>query len=500
MIIPGCWSMAGSSRTRTPAPARTCCAGRSPAAAFPRCSMLITERLFRTRGWPAPAGFWVSGWCIRNPTRRKGGGSRRGSTAISGRRSWPRPSTTASTPSTRSTTCSPRGPGRSPTGAHTPRPGRPRSAGSRPAGRAAVRPGGPDRHRGVPGRQALRGRDPVRHPPPRAPRRAAGRPAPAAGHRRRLPGPGRRRARGGRRHRSQDRLHRPGPAHRRRTRPGPGTGTGGTAVSAAPWAAHFGLSRTPFGKSIPARDLFARQAHAEAIARISFCVVESALGVVTGDVGAGKTVALRAAVAALDPTRHQVIYIANPAFGTRGLYVTIVRALGAQPRYLKAELMAQASDLLAAETAERHRRVVVICDESHLLQPDQLEELRLLTNSEMDSASPFAAILAGQPTLNRQLRMGMFAALDQRIATRYAIKPMDLAESAAYLRHHMALAGREEPLFADDAVARLHRVSNGLPRALNNAAVAALIAAAAAGKDLVDDACAKKAVAELTRD
>ena len=247
------------------------------------------------------------------------------------------------------------------------------------------------------------------------------------------------------------------------------------------------------------RDLFARPAHAEAIARVSFCVVESAIGVVTGDVGAGKTVALRAAVAGLDPTRHQVIYIANPSFGARGLYVTIVRALGDRPRYLKAELMAQA-DLLAAETAERHRRVVIIVDEAHLLDPAQLEELRLLTNSEMDSASPFAAILAGQPTLNRQLRMGMFAALDQRIATRFTIKPMDLAESAAYLKHHLALAGRDEPLFADDATARLHRVSNGLPRALNNAAIAALIAAAADGKDLIDDACAKKAVAELTRD
>ena len=72
--------------------------------------------------------------------------------------------------------------------------------------------------------------------------------------------------------------------------------------------------------------------------------------------------------------------------------------------------MAQAGDLLAAETAERHRRVVLICDEAHLMQPDQLEELRLLTNAEMDSASPFAGILARQPTLNRQLRMGMFAA------------------------------------------------------------------------------------------
>src|SRR5207247_2524269 len=83
---------------------------------------------------------------------------------------------------------------------------------------------------------------------------------------------------------------------------------------------------------------------------------------------------------------------------------------------------------------------------------------------------------------NRQLRMGMFAALDQRIATRFTIKPMDLAESAAYLRHHLALAGREEPLFADDAIARLHRVASGLPRALTNAAVAALIAAAATRK------------------
>ena len=218
-----------------------------------------------------------------------------------------------------------------------------------------------------------------------------------------------------------------------------------------------------------------------------------------GDVGAGRPSRSRATVDALDPTRHQVIYIANPAFGTRGLYVSVVRALGGRPRYLKAELMAQASDLLAAEAAERHRRVTVILDKAHLAAPDQLEELRLMLNTEMDSASPFAAILAGRPTLNRQLRMGTFAALDQRIATRFTIKPMDLAGSASYLRHHLELAGREDPVFADDAIARL-QVASGLPRALNNAGTAALMAAAAAGKDLVDDACARKAVAELTRD
>ena len=182
------------------------------------------------------------------------------------------------------------------------------------------------------------------------------------------------------------------------------------------------------------------------------------------------------------------------------MYVAIVAALGGSPRFHKAEVMRQAADLLAAEQAERRRRVVVCIDEAHLLSPEQLEELRLLTNTDMDAQSPFAGILLGQPTLARKLRLGIFAALDQRIATRYTITPMDLAESAAYLAHHLHLAGRTEPLFADDAIARLHRLAGGLPRKLNNAATAALIAAAADSKQLVDDTCAKRAAAELTRD
>ena len=76
---------------------------------------------------------------------------------------------------------------------------------------------------------------------------------------------------------------------------------------------------------------------------------------------------------------------------------------------------------------------------------------------------------------------------------------MDLGESVAYLRHHLELAGRSDQLFADDAVARLHRYANGIPRALNSAATAAFMAAAADSKGIVDDVCAKKAVAELTR-
>jgi type II secretory pathway predicted ATPase ExeA len=273
-----------------------------------------------------------------------------------------------------------------------------------------------------------------------------------------------------------------------------------TPAPRAPWLTHFGFTRTPFAKSLTPAELFGRAPHEEAVARILHCIAEAAVGVVTGEVGAGKTVAARAARSMLDPSRHGLIYMANPAFGTRGLYVTVVRALGATPRFFKAEVMAQAQELLEAEETERHRRVVIVVDEAHLLTPDQLEELRLLTNADMDSRSPFALILLGQPTLSRQLRLGVFAALDQRIATRFHIPPMDLGDGTAYLRHHLALAGRSDQLFADDAIVRLHRLSGGIPRALNNAATAALIAAAADGKEIVDDACAKKAVAELTRD
>src|SRR5436309_13522022 len=83
----------------------------------------------------------------------------------------------------------------------------------------------------------------------------------------------------------------------------------------------------------------------------------------------------------------------------------------------------------------------------------------------MDSATSCSVLLVGQPTLARQLRMGVFAALDQRIATRYQIAPMDLGESVEYLRHHLALVGRSDALVAEDAIARLHKASLGLPRA-----------------------------------
>src|SRR3954452_3474050 len=102
----------------------------------------------------------------------------------------------------------------------------------------------------------------------------------------------------------------------------------------------------------------------------------------------------------------------------------------------------------------------------------------------MDSSSLFACLLVGQPTLRRRIKLGVLAALDQRIALRYAMPPMTPEETGSYLKHHLALAGRTDTLFSDDAATLIHQTSRGYPRAVNNLAIQALVAAFAANKNI----------------
>jgi type II secretory pathway predicted ATPase ExeA len=141
---------------------------------------------------------------------------------------------------------------------------------------------------------------------------------------------------------------------------------------------------------------------------------------------------------------------------------------------------------------------VLIIDEAHLLDAESLEGVRCLSNLGMDQTAPFCLLLLGQPTLRRRLRQGTFAALDQRIAVRYAIAGLSAAETTSYIAHHLALAGRADTLFSDDATALIYEVSRGLPRLVNNLAVAALIAAFAQNKAIIDESAARVAVAEIS--
>ena len=193
-----------------------------------------------------------------------------------------------------------------------------------------------------------------------------------------------------------------------------------------------------------------------------------------------------------------MLYLGTPGVGLRGIYGLIITALGGTPRFHHAALIPQAQELLAAESAERGKQVVLIIDEAHLLDAESLEGIRCLSNMGMDQTAPFCLLLLGQPTLRRRLRQGPFTALDQRIAVRYAITGLDAKETTSYVQHHLALAGRSDTLFSDDAIAPDPRGLPRPPRQVNNLAVASLIAAFAHKKAIVNESSARAAVAEIS--
>jgi type II secretory pathway predicted ATPase ExeA len=87
----------------------------------------------------------------------------------------------------------------------------------------------------------------------------------------------------------------------------------------------------------------------------------------------------------------------------------------------------------------------------------------MLTNHAMDQDSPLACLLVGQPTLRRTMKLAVLAALEQRTALRYTMPPMTAAETTSYVKHHLGLAGRSDPLFSDDAIALVHNTARGYP-------------------------------------
>jgi len=259
---------------------------------------------------------------------------------------------------------------------------------------------------------------------------------------------------------------------------------------------HWGLTRMPFGPDIPTDHLVPVKGHAEAVARIRWAVAQRQICVIAGEVGAGKTVAARAALTGLEPARHIPIYIPDSTIGLKGVHATVVTALGGQSHQSNTILAIRAAHHLAVERDERGRTPIVIIDEAHLLSNQDLDGLRMLTNTNMDTGADFALILLGQPTLRRRLKLGVLSALDQRITTRYTIEGMKRDETTTYMQTHLAWAGRTDLLFSDDAIHEIWQTSRGYPRTVNTLAISAMLAAYTDNKAIIDRSSAEKAIAE----
>ena len=179
----------------------------------------------------------------------------------------------------------------------------------------------------------------------------------------------------------------------------------------------------PFGTAVPMEALYASAAHKEAVARLRWLISARGLGALTGEVGCGKTVAVRAAVAGLDASRPTLIYLPNPQIGVRGYPRRRGRHARPGPPLPPRHPHPPGRSGPGRRSRRENRHVILAIDESHLLTSEQLEAVRMLTLCrDLDPGSPLTILLIGQPTLRRRLRVGDMAA-DQRIQLHASTSP-----------------------------------------------------------------------------
>ena len=170
---------------------------------------------------------------------------------------------------------------------------------------------------------------------------------------------------------------------------------------------YYGFTRAPFSKTIETDKLFATAGQKELTARLTYLVRERGCGLVTGEIGSGKSTAVRAFTAGLDANSYLVIYLANPTTGSMGLYRELLLTLGHEPPFTKPRMVSRIRTALTDLRINKRRTPLVIIDEAHLLTQPMLEELRLLFSDKMDSESLATLVLVGHPDLRRTLHLSV---------------------------------------------------------------------------------------------
>ncbi|MCP4542904.1 MAG: AAA family ATPase [Chloroflexi bacterium] len=259
---------------------------------------------------------------------------------------------------------------------------------------------------------------------------------------------------------------------------------------------YYTFQVTPFSRAIDSDHLFQSRSFLELQARLSFSLSEHLPALITGDVGVGKSTALRAFTHPLDHQLFPVIYLSNPHLNTSSLYRQILLGLQVVPAYSFSKMLPQLRDTLN-DAFRQGRCPILIVDEAHQLPSDLFEQLRFLLNAEMDSASRLILILLGQPDLALKLRFAPFDALRQRIGVSFHLSPFDLETTIAYIKHHLLVAGCQRTIFSDAFLNAVHEQSKGIARQINNLCRISLLLGMMEQKEVLDESDLKRALNDL---
>jgi len=263
------------------------------------------------------------------------------------------------------------------------------------------------------------------------------------------------------------------------------------------WESYFGFKKTPFSDRPDGQQLFASAAWQQVRTRLEFLAQHHGVGLLTGEVGAGKSTAARAFTDALNPSLYKILYVPFAAGTSLDLLRQIARALDLEPVRFRGDLARQIAEAVVRLNQAKKQHPILICDEAHLLPHPALEQLPLLLNFEMDSARYLTLLLIGQPLLRRTLSLQIHEALRQRIAVHYHLEGLTREELEAYLAQQLKAAGLSQPLFDEAARQTLYQATKGLPRKVNKLALAALRLAAAQKAPMVNEALMLDATSQV---
>lgn len=257
----------------------------------------------------------------------------------------------------------------------------------------------------------------------------------------------------------------------------------------------FSMKHTPFVNSIPTEALYGSEALEETLGRLKYVVANRLFAVVTGDVGCGKTTAIRRFVSELDESRTTCLYLSDSKLTPRWFYKGLLDQLGMESKFYRGDAKRQLHQQLEIIRGVYGKNVVTIVDEAHLLARETLEEIRFLLNYKMDSMNPMALILVGQNELWDKLKLQLYAAVRQRIDIKCELPQLDRSQVEGYIAAHLKYAGGSLDIFTDNAMDDIYSYSNGAPRAINKVCTHSLLCAANRGKKLIDEHLIKAVIA-----
>jgi general secretion pathway protein A len=262
------------------------------------------------------------------------------------------------------------------------------------------------------------------------------------------------------------------------------------------WETYFGFKKTPFSDNPDEKQLFASQAWNQVRARLQFLVDHHGAGLLTGEIGSGKSTAARTFTATLNPSLYKILYLHWTSGSALDLLRQLARQLDLEPAHGQGDLVRQISEAIVRLNQSKKQHPLLIFDEAQLLRHSALEQLPLLLNFDMDSSRYLSLLLVGQPLLRRTLSLQMHEALRQRIAVHYHLEGISREEVQAYLAQQLKASGISEPLFDDTATQALYQASRGILRKVNKLARAALQLVAARKASQVNEAILLDAVTE----